>query len=168
MKRAGAFLALAGFLVVGTASVFAQSTTSEVRTAINRGNAAFIKAYKDGDALALAAIFDENGARLLRGGVILRGRAAIQADAAKDFKELGPLELTIETSDVWVLDDVAYETGNFTFTAEPPGEEPRTMTGRYAVSWKKQNDGSWKMLTEISAPIDQCTASGTAIARKVD
>ena len=61
MKKAEAFLALVGFLVIGTASVRAQFTSSEVRTAIDRGNAAFIKAHKDGDAVALAAIFDEKG-----------------------------------------------------------------------------------------------------------
>ena len=74
--------------------------------------------------------------------------------------------VTIETLDVWVVDDIAYETGNFTITVEPPGEEQRSMASRYVASWKKQNDGSWKMLTEISAPSDQCTSSSTGIARK--
>jgi ketosteroid isomerase-like protein len=153
------------FMIGEAVNAGAQSQALEARAGIDRGNAAFVKAYQMGDPVALAAVFDENGSRFLQGGVRVRGNAAIRLDAVEEFRRLGTPTVAIYTEDVWVMDGVAYETGTFTFTIRPSGGEPEVLAGRHFVTWREQTDGSWKMWTEMSVPIDpSCAPAGSMLA----
>jgi ketosteroid isomerase-like protein len=46
--------------------------------------------------------------------------------------------------------DLAIETGTFTFTQKPKGSAAITDKGKYMTVWKKQADGSWKLLRDIA------------------
>jgi uncharacterized protein (TIGR02246 family) len=116
---------------------------AEARKAIDVGNAQYIKCHGQGDAAGVAALFEENGARLEQKGRIIRGRKAIQADVEKFLKEVEPVTVTVETVDFWVIDDRAYETGKYTYTFTPPGRvrlQPAVVMSRCGVG-RKMEDG---------------------------
>ena len=56
-----------------------RSERSEVRAAIDDGNASYIAAYAQSDAAALAMVYDLDGSRLNDNGRMDRGREAITA-----------------------------------------------------------------------------------------
>ena len=123
--------------------------TAAVRTAIEAANAAFIAAATKGDAAQMTAGYDANGMVLGPGGPAATGSAEIaklmggMLDAAtmKDF--------TLTTGDVIVMGDYAIETGTYAMVVTPKNGKDTPDNGKYVVVWKKQADGSWKMLRDI-------------------
>src|SRR5581483_11023647 len=96
-----------GVLIPYAAPVDQPAKISEVRKAIDEGNAQYIRSFKDASAAGVAGVYDKNGSRLERKGVALRGREAIQADLEKFIRQTGPITATVDTTDLWVVDDIA-------------------------------------------------------------
>ena len=82
-------------LIALTTSLVAQRShspdISAIRQSIDAGNAAYIAAFKNADAKALSQVYDLRGARLNEGGVVVRGRKAIQDDVGKFLATVGPV-----------------------------------------------------------------------------
>ncbi len=143
------------FQLVG--SVFAQSTTGDtanarVRAAIDSGNATFMEANRKQDAKLLASLFCPDGGFLLKNGVSVLTPANIEKEFGPWLQESGPFEMTITTKDVWVIDSMAYEYGEYTRKSLKPGGDSTTRAGRYFEMWKHQPDGSWKIYLDCGLP----------------
>lgn len=118
---------------------------ASLRREIARGNSEWIEAFRAGDAKRLANIFDPSGAMLSEGGKFSRGRNDIHDAIAGTMSRFGPTETTIETDDVWLIDDIAYETGRYSYTFTPKDGKEKVLKGRYVVRWKRQPDDTWKI-----------------------
>jgi uncharacterized protein (TIGR02246 family) len=128
-------------------------TDPEIRKAIDAGNAKYIDAFARSDAGALAGLYDESGSRLSPKGVVVRGRPAIAENVAGFMKSVtGPVKVGIETQDLWVVDDLVYETGKYTYTFTPPGKSETQTGGHYVTIWKRQADGGWKIIADMGVP----------------
>ena len=140
------------FITSSLAQTDKEQTPGEVRGAIDRGNAQYIKAFADADAAALAAVYDNKGARLSSNGVVNHGREEITTAVSRFLNNAGPVIVTLETVNLWVVDDLAYETGKWTYTFAPKDQEERTIGGRYVTIWKKQANKDWKILADMAVP----------------
>ena len=149
-------LTIALSVVLSIFSVVAEaqegSERSEVRAAIDDGNASYIAAYAQSDAAALAKVYDPDGSRLNDNGRMDRGRDAIAASVGEFLSRVGPVRVRLETVDMWIVGDQAYETGIWSYTFTPPGEDERTLGGRYVTVWRQQTDGDWKILADLGVP----------------
>jgi uncharacterized protein (TIGR02246 family) len=128
--------------------------TAAVRAAIDSGNARWIAAFGQGDAAGVTALFAPDGVQFRGSGAVVRGRAAIQTSYVALFRDNGRADATIATSRVWLVDDRAYETGRFRFTFHPAGRPPVTNSGRYVTIWRRQLDGSWRIVVDFGVPSD--------------
>jgi uncharacterized protein (TIGR02246 family) len=149
----GALLALA----VVAAPVAAQTArggaaVAAARRAIDAGNRQYREAFLAMDAQRLAEVYDVRGARLGEGGQMLRGREAIAADVGALVARVGPVRVGIETAEVWLMDDTAYETGTWSYTFTPKGKAEQRIGGRYVTLWRRQPDGGWKIWADIGVP----------------
>lgn len=52
-------------------------------------------------------------------------------------------------SDVSGGGDLGYSVGTFEMIVDGPGGSPAARTGTYTTVWKKQNDGQWKVVSDI-------------------
>lgn len=128
-------------------------TDPEIRKSIDAGNAKYINAFAKSDAGALADLYDESGSRLSPKGVVVRGRPAIAESVAGFMKSVtGPIKVNIETQDLWLIDDLVYETGTYTYTFTPPGKSETQTGGHYVTIWKRQSDGSWRIFVDMGVP----------------
>jgi uncharacterized protein (TIGR02246 family) len=158
MTRLFALIAVFMFTVAGIARAqepAAQSsvTDPEIRKSIDAGNAKYIDAFARADAGALAGLYDESGSRFSPKGVVVRGRPAIAESVAGFMKSVtGPIKVSIETQDVWAVDDLVYETGKYTYTFTPPGKTETQTGGHYVTIWKRQSDGGWKIFVDMGVP----------------
>jgi uncharacterized protein (TIGR02246 family) len=100
----------------------------------------------------VAEVYDADGVRLNEGGDVLRGRQAIAADVRTLFQQAGPVKVTLATVQVWLVDDLAYETGTWSYTYTPKGKPEHTIGGRYVTTWKRQADGGWKIKSDLGVP----------------
>jgi uncharacterized protein (TIGR02246 family) len=157
MKRSLSFFF--AFLLVFAGLVYAQApaqssvTDPDIRKAIDAGNAKYIDAFARSDAGALSGLYDESGSRFSPKGVVVRGRPAIAQSVAEFMKSVtGPIKVSIETQDLWAVDDLVYETGKYTYTFTPPGKSETQTGGHYVTIWKRQGDGGWKIIVDMGVP----------------
>jgi ketosteroid isomerase-like protein len=132
-----------------------QTTGSEagaVRRAIDAGNAAYIAAFKKADAKELSQVYDPRGSRLNEGGVVVRGGNAIAKDVGDFVAKVGPVVVTLDSKEFWVIDDQAYETGIWSYTFQPRGQAEKHIGGHYVTVWKKQPGGGWKIWADMGVP----------------
>ena len=157
------FSTLPLFLLALPLSVSAQATpvaggaiqhfdTAAVRREIDAGNAAYIAAFRRADTKALSRVYDPEGSRLNEGGVVVRGRSAIAADVAKFVSQVGPVQVTLSTKDLWLIDDHAYETGVWSYAFQPKGKAKQKIGGHYVTIWRRQPDGGWKIWADMGVP----------------
>ena len=139
-------------LLWSTSFLFADDDSAEARKAIDKGNAQYIKAMKETDAAGLASLYAANGSRFHEKGKLSKGRDAIKADIEGLFKKTGPITVTIETQEVWVDDDRAYEAGKWSYTFKPKDKEQTREGGQYVTVWQKQKDGGWKIIADMAVP----------------
>jgi uncharacterized protein (TIGR02246 family) len=154
MSRTRTALAALGLVLSAAALRAADDPRAEVRRAVDRGNAEYIRAMKEADAAGVAAVYAADGTRFHEKGAMSRGRDAIRSDLGRFLKRTGPVTVTIDTLDLWVVDDTAYETGKWSYTFQPAGRERTRMSGRYVTVWRKQKDGAWKIHADLPVPDD--------------
>jgi len=143
-------------LILGAPSMAraaASSDSAAVRTAIDAGNAAFLRAWQTGDADLFASLFATDGALLRPGGGLTVGRENIRGRMKDVFSRVRMTYGAIATVDVFVIGNVAYETGLWNFTIGPLGSttaEPDS--GNYVEVWTRDKAGAWRMWRDIGVP----------------
>lgn len=120
--------------------------TTELRQAIDAGNAVWVAAWAKGDAAVILDTFTADGKELVSGGKVYKGRKQI-LELMRDLmkKRGGQAKLTVTTTDVWLDRNTAYETGTavYEFTLE---NKPQILERRYFTIWKRQSkSGAWKI-----------------------
>jgi uncharacterized protein (TIGR02246 family) len=125
-------------IVVLACSIPATSARSdEVRKAIEAGNRAFIKAFLQGNATAVANLYTPDARVIAPGSPVAGGRSAIAAFWQKSI-DSGIKDVSLETAEVESAGDLAYETGVVRLVAK----DGTVSNARYLVIWKRI-DGAW-------------------------
>ena len=125
---------------------------AEARQAIDKGNAQWIDAWDKADASLIAALFAEDGVLLGRNGKLFKGPKEIFERQKKVMEAAGKgVKATVTTVDLWLDGETAYETGKYSYNYQEKGK-PVTEDGRYFTMWKRQSDGSWKIIADMGVP----------------
>ena len=126
----------------------AQSTAAD-EAAIADFNRRYLGAINDGDSATLSSLTTEGHIMLAPGRQPIVGKAAndeANARVAKMFKideHWTPLETVISG-------DLAYQRGTFTVAATPKaGGETRNTSGNFLRIYRRQSDGSWRMVRDM-------------------
>jgi ketosteroid isomerase-like protein len=116
------------------------------RTAIRQGGENYAKLLNAKDWKGLAALYAEDAMVLPPNQAAVQGRAAIQAslEAPLPLSNFQTRSLEIEGRG-----DLAYSRGTYSLTVTPAGAAPIEVRGKYLTIFRKQADGSWKMLRDI-------------------
>lgn len=95
--------------------------------------------------------FAEDGAMIQSGVGEVRGHAAIQERMAPAFEAS---ELTWEPvrADVGSGGDLGYTVGTWEARGPGPDGELQASRGMYVTIWKRQADGSWKIVMDLGNP----------------
>jgi uncharacterized protein (TIGR02246 family) len=132
-------------------SIFAAPPSGDVKldTAILKANSEFLVAVKTGDAATIAAPYADNGVFVLADGTCIQGRTEIEKMYRTGFEKSGPpSSSTLDSKNVILDGDVAYEAGNAQVTVIKEGK-PVTRTSRYLTVWQRAADGEWKIIRNI-------------------
>ena len=118
------------------------------RAQIEQLRSNWIAAAERDDAATIAPMYVDDAVMVGSGTPPARGRDAIQQALAQGFPLTG--NLRVDSRDLTVSGDVAYDYGEFSEQFTPPGGRAQTRTGHYVVILKRQDDGSWKIVRHIS------------------
>lgn len=142
-----ALSALGMALLVVACAPSAAELTDEDRSAITALSERYLQALVDDDADALGSLFVDDGIRLVNGGAVTQGRAAIQGigsltptgSPAGDFLSFQTNNVTIggegSQAHSWLDYDLVVVTSE--------GAAPSTTYGRFLNVVRRQPDGTW-------------------------
>ena len=117
--------------------------------------AAFDQATLERGLDGFMSFFAEDGAVLMPNIGPVKGRAAIRKTKEAGFSRPGfSLRWKPEYADIAASGDLGYTYGPYTLTFTGADGKKVTRTGRYFTIWKKQQDGSWKVMLDDGVPDD--------------
>ena len=153
MKRAILLLIATCLSVAAEAQNPAPSAAlDDARKAIDKGNAQWIDAWDKADASLLSQLFAPDGIMLGSKGKSFKGPQQISEHMKPVMEGAGKgVKATVTTVDLWLDADIAYETGKYSYAYQEKGR-PVTDEGRYVTIWKRQADGSWKIIMDMGVP----------------
>ena len=112
--------------------------------------AKFAQATAEGGGKAFSTWFAEDGVSMGNGQAPVRGREAIAKQAtwlAKDYQLVWtPTEAIMGPSG-----DMGYTWGHYEGRSKDRDGNSKVTTGRYLTIWRREPDGSWKVLLDSSS-----------------
>lgn len=144
MKKLAVALLLLVSLLAPTS--FAQKKTSKDADLLRQLEADFAKAVAKHGHDAFVSYFAEDGVELENGGGI---------NTKDDMRKEGPwppdmsLTWTPVKAEMAASGDLGYTYGNYVLKTKDKDGNPVTQYGKYASIWKKQKDGSWKVVLDM-------------------
>jgi ketosteroid isomerase-like protein len=119
---------------------------------IDQSHADYIKAFGEADINAVLAVYDTAATELLENGRVVRGRDELRKYWGNWITHMGRITLTLTRSDFWLLGDRAFETGKYVTGYKDKSGKDATVGGNFAIEWKRESDGRWKILTPMDTP----------------
>jgi uncharacterized protein (TIGR02246 family) len=120
--------------------------------AIRVSETAWVKEFAAKDMDKIVAHYADDGMVLLSNAPTMVGKDAIRA-GMKDTVIDPKFSLDLKTVKVEVSGDLAYSQGTYSVMApDPKTKKVMAETGRYVEVYKKQPDGSWKIIEDINSP----------------
>ena len=123
---------------------------ASVKAAIMAANSKFLDAFKRGDTAGMSASYADDAVLMMPNEGAWRGRAAIDQGLSSFVDQMSFKDGANVTTDVMVGGDLAVETGTYAWTLQPKTGAEITDKGKYLTIWKRQADGSWKIVRDIN------------------
>jgi len=135
-----------------TAAVVTQAggDVGTVRSAIDSANARFIAALLKGDTATAIQNYASDAIVMMPNAAESQGHDAISKAFSAFLSQFTLKDWKADTRDVMVNGDLALETGRYVMTVVPKGGKQMTDSGKYLTAWKRQPDGSWKIIRDIN------------------
>jgi ketosteroid isomerase-like protein len=120
--------------------------------ALRAADAAWLRAYRARNAEQAASFYDKRGAMLAPNAPILTGKGALANFIAKSFA-LRNYQISWRPKQVDVArsGELGYTSGVYRMSFCDPSGRTFSDKGKYLMVWKKQSDGSWKVLFDMSS-----------------
>jgi ketosteroid isomerase-like protein len=147
MKSVSTLLATWIFLVLSAVATLGQ-VRGEAADAVLAADAAWERVYEVKDLDKSVAFCDEQASLLWPNNPIATGKAAVREAIAQDF---AAGDLTWEANNVGIAraGDLAYVSGAYQWKLHDASGKGFVDKGKYLTMWKKQADGSWKVLFDM-------------------
>ena len=124
-------------------------TRAQDERAIREADAATLKAAQAKDVDGAVANYSEDGSWLPPNAPMVNGKAAIRAGWEKLIGSPGfNINWQIDKLEVGRAGDLAYTIYTYQLALEGPNGQPIADHGKDMAVWKKQSDGSWKMIAD--------------------
>ncbi len=128
----------------------ATTDVAAVQQYIEAANAKFLDAMKRGDTVGAMANYADDAVIMMPNEAAWRGRAGMSKGFSTFLSQMSLKEGGATTQDVMVSGDLAVETGTFEWTLQPKTGKEIKDKGKYLTVWKRQPDGSWKIVRDIN------------------
>ncbi len=143
MKKIALIISL---LLSFAAATFAQSNTDKGTALLFKLEAEFAHAVAERGHAAFLSYFAEDGVEVQDGGGIASYDEIAKEPAWPDGTSLTwtPVKADMATSG-----DLGYTYGNFVYKSKDKDGKIVAHYGKYMSVWKKQKDGSWKVVVDM-------------------
>ncbi|HZP22290.1 MAG TPA: DUF4440 domain-containing protein [Terriglobales bacterium] len=149
MRTAQTFTLVTAAIAI-TVGASAQTGNQKAAAEIRKADRAWMAAYASKDADKAAAFVAPDGAIFAPNAPAAQGDAAFRNMAAEMFK-LPDVKLSWTPTLVEAAKsgDLGFSSGTYEFSFKDPSGKTIDDKGKYVTVWKKQADGSWKVVRDI-------------------
>ncbi len=118
---------------------------------LRAADAAWLKAYRAKDVRKAAAFYDNQGAMLVPNAPILTGKSRITRFIAKSFgMQNYKIWWRCDKAEVARSGELGYTSGVYRMSLRGASGKSFRDRGKYLMVWRKQEDGAWKVLFDMS------------------
>jgi uncharacterized protein (TIGR02246 family) len=123
---------------------------TDAKATIRAASADWSRASQARDVDKSVSFYADDAIQLADKGPLVQGKENIRKGWQQMLALPGP-GLTFATADVQVANaaDLAWEYGTYDFATADKDGKVTDVKGKYLVVWKKQFDGSWKVVADI-------------------
>jgi ketosteroid isomerase-like protein len=111
--------------------------------------AEFMKAAADKGSQGYMAYYAEDSVELPNGGPVIQGKTNIAQGMGFLDDKNNRLVWTPVGADISASGDLGYTYGNYEFHSKSKDGKPVVQYGKYTSIWKRQKDGSWKVVLDM-------------------
>ena len=109
----------------------------------------FLKAATDRGSAGYMSYYAEDAVELPNGEAVIKGKTNIAKTMAFLDDKSNHLTWKPDGADVSSSGDLGYTYGTFEFSTAGKDGKPTVEHGKYTSIWKKQKDGSWKVVLDM-------------------
>jgi uncharacterized protein (TIGR02246 family) len=156
-KKSFLLAALAGTLAFQFGCTQAQPpTVPDTRTrdeqAIRDGETQWVKDFAAKDADKVLAHYADKGSSMIPDMTLMTGKDAIRAGLKEEFSDPhSSLDFHPSKVEISKSGDMAFSQGEYSYVSTDPKSRRAVMEGgNYVEVYKKQVDGSWKVVADIA------------------
>jgi len=111
--------------------------------------AEFMKAATEKGSAGYMSYYAEDAVEVPNGANLIQGKANIAKDMGFLDDKNNSLTWTPVGADISSSGDLGYTYGNYEFRSQDKAGKPVVDHGKYTSIWKKQKDGSWKVVLDM-------------------
>jgi len=140
---------LFALVAVSAIGCFAETKVQQRdREAIAKAEAEFQQARAEKGLEGWLSFFADDTADFVRGGPFTFTKEEMRKHLEKDFDPADQLTWKPVKVEVAKSGDLAYSLGTWQLKGKNPKGEEVEQTGKYLTVWKRQKDGSWKVMAD--------------------
>lgn len=148
MKRLLALLAIVLIAMISQSGCAKKADVAAETDAVRKADADWSTAIGSKDIDAFLSYFAADGVLMMPNMPAMNGPEAIRAGVSPMMPAMS-VSWTATNAEVAASGDLAYTTGTYQASMTMPDGTMHPDNGKYATIWKKQADGSWKVVVDI-------------------
>jgi len=144
------FPVIAGVAIVVLLGLnIARAQSSSGADTLRQLEADFMKAAAEKGSQGFMSYYAEDAVELPNGADLIQGKESIAKGMSFLDQKDNHLTWTPVHADVAASGDLGYTFGTYEFRSKDKNGKPTVEYGKYASVWKKQKDGTWKVVMDM-------------------
>jgi ketosteroid isomerase-like protein len=140
---------LIGIVVAPNTRPLASASTKATPGTLRQLEAEFMKAAAERGSQGYLSYYADDAVELPNRGPIVQGKVNIAKGMGFLDQKDNHLTWTPVGADISASGDLGYTYGTFEYRSKDKEGKPTIDHGKYTSIWKKQNDGSWKVVLDM-------------------
>jgi ketosteroid isomerase-like protein len=136
-------------LAAPNARPFASASAKDSADTLRQLEAEFMKAAAEHGSAGYLSYYADDAVEVPNGGPIIQGKVNIAKGMGFLDQKDNHLTWTPVGADISASGDLGYTYGTFEFRSKDKDGKPTVDHGKYTSIWKKQKDGSWKVVLDM-------------------
>src|SRR5271165_6788691 len=144
-----AAIALAATTILPSAHPFVPASAKDTAETLKQLEADFMKAAAEHGSQGYLSYYAEDAVEVPNGALLIQGRAEIAKTMGFLDQKDNHLTWAPVGADISASGDLGYTYGTYEFRSKDKDGKPVVDHGKYTSIWKKQKDGSWKVVLDM-------------------